>query len=146
MGAVASHEKITRVLNATAAGSSDITTATVVDMEGFQSCEFVVLLGALTASQETTVTVAQSDASGSGFADLTGAAAPTIEDDDDNQIVRVEVVKPRERYLKVTIGRATANAVVDGVIAIQRGADYTPVTDGTTVHSRTSVVSPAESA
>ena len=57
MGEYINKEKIIRVKNAVAAGTTAINDATAIDMAGWRSCEFVVLLGTLTASTDVDVTV-----------------------------------------------------------------------------------------
>lgn len=146
MGEFITKEKIIRVKNAVAAGTTAITDATAVDMASFESCEFVVLLGTLTSTTDVDVTVyASNDSGGSpdGWSALSGATV-AVADTDDNKVVRIEVVNPTKRYLQVQLTRATANAVVDGIIAIQRGAVYTPITNDSTVVDGSFTVAPAE--
>jgi len=136
--------KLTRVSNAVAAGTSDVNSA-VVDTQGFASCTFLVAFGAITAGAVTSCKVQQGAASDlSDAADLAGTAV-TVADDDDNQLVAIEVVEPRERYLRCVVDRGTQNAVIDGVVAIQTRAKRLPVThDATTVVGSELHVSPAE--
>lgn len=139
-------EKIIRVKNAVAAGTTAIADATVVDMAGFESCEFLVLLGTLTATTDVDITVYGSNnvaGSPDDFTILSGATV-AVADTDDNKVVRIEVVDPEKRYLQVQMTRTTANAVVDGILAIQRGASYIPVTQDTTVLSGGFTVHPGE--
>lgn len=126
--------KVTRVSNAVAAGTSDINSSSV-DMSGFETVQFIVAFGAITATAVTSIKVQQSSDDGASdtWADLAGSAQ-TVADDDDNQIFQVEIHQPRERYLRCVVDRGTANAVIDGIVAIQGGAQKTPVThDATTV-------------
>ena len=48
--------KVTRVMNAVAAGTSDQNSSSV-DMKGFDACQFVVAFGAITASAVTSIHV-----------------------------------------------------------------------------------------
>lgn len=137
--------KITRVKNAEVAAATDITDATIIDMEGFTSVTFVALFGTLTANQVTSLTVEGGNVSdGSDFVLLSGATAGVLADDDDNQCLLLEVDKPPTmRYLRVRVERATANAVLDGIIAIQSGAKKCPTShDATTVSEAVLAVSP----
>lgn len=128
------HGKVTRVSNAVAAGTTDIN-ASSVDMQGYDSVTFYYLFGAITATAVTSCKAQQSsdDAVADAFADLTGTSI-TVADDDDNQVVVLEVDRPRERYVRPVVDRGTANAVLDGIIAVQTKAQVEPVThDSTTV-------------
>jgi hypothetical protein len=137
--------KVTRVLNAVAAGTSN-QSGSILDMSGFEGVMFVALLGALTATQVTALKAQQGQASGGGdMADLLGTKVGPMGDDDDNKGLVLDVYKPRERYVRCVVERATANAVIDGVIAIQYGAGKRPtVHDATTIFGAETHVSPAE--
>ena len=126
--------KVTRVSNAVAAGTTDVN-STGVDMQGFESVTFYVLFGAITATAVTSVKAQQSadDAASDAYADLEGTGV-AVADDDDNQVVALEITNPRERYVRCTVDRGTANAVIDGIIAVQTGPVSEPVThDSSTV-------------
>lgn len=138
--------KLTRILNAQAAGTDDTLTSSAVDMQGFDTCWFLAAFGTLTASAVTSVKVQQSSDDGvaDAYSDLEGTSV-SIADSRDNDVVPVEITRPTKRYLKLVITRATANAVVDGVFALQGGAHSVPVThDSTTVVDGELHVSPAE--
>lgn len=118
-------------VTAGAAGTSDIT-SDAVDTAGFECCTFVVPIGGATATAVTSLKVQQCDTSGGSYADLTGTAV-TILDSDDDKTFYVEVVRPREQFLKLIVDRGTANVTVGGVIALLSGAANRPVTHGTGV-------------
>ena len=120
--------KVSRVMNAVAAGTSDQNSSSV-DMKGFDACQFVVAFGAITASAVTSVHV-ETSSDDSTFNDLEGTNV-AVADDDGNQLVIVEVDCPQERYLRVVVDRGTQNAVIDGAIAFQHKADTEPVTHDT---------------
>ena len=64
------YAKVTRVLNAVAAGVTN-QNGSVIDMSGFEGVQFIALFGALTASQVTSLKVQQGNlADGSDMADL----------------------------------------------------------------------------
>ena len=139
--------KITRVSNAVAAGTT-VVNCSSVDMLGFEGVLFVVLAGTLTANQVTDLKAQQSsdDASSDDFTDLVGQPGP-MDDDDDNQALALNVHRPMKRYVRPVVERATANAVIDGVIAIQYGPDNKPtVQDVATVAGSLTIVEPDESA
>jgi len=135
--------KISRVSNAVAAGVTTVT-SDAIDMQGFESVTFVVAFGAIVAGAVTSVKVQQSsdDGASDAYADLE-ATSVTVADDDDNGLVYIEVVRPRERYLKCLVLRATQNSTVDGIIAVQTCPRELPVTHATGVEGETHV-SPAE--
>lgn len=134
--------KTTRVNNAAAAGTTDINTSSV-DMAGYEGVRFTVLFGAIVAGAVTSVKAAQS-ADDSTFNDLEGSAI-TVADDDDNQAFIIDVWRPVDRYVRVTIDRGTQNATVDGVIAEQYGPRVlAPTNDATTVGGQEVHTSPAE--
>lgn len=109
-----------RVLGPVVAGTSTQTTS-AVNMSGVQTVLFVVGLGTITAGGVVTCTLRGSN-DDSTYGDLEDDADAnqevTIYDSEDNLLVLIEVVKPRQKYIKLQIVRATANAVIDLVIAI----------------------------
>jgi hypothetical protein len=111
--------KIVRHNNGAAAGTSTITPSAGVDMQGFNSAMFLVLLGALTDTTVPSIKIQQSDDDGvaDGYSDLEGTAY-AVTDADDNKVIAVEIIRPTKRYLKLILARATANAVLDGIVAI----------------------------
>lgn len=131
--------KVTRVLNDAVAGTSDQTT-TVIDMQGFDSVAFLLGLGDITSTCVLTLTVktntANSTSSPTPVAVTGGVVGPITAGatDNDNGTYIVEVMRPTARYVFAVLNRTTANAVVDGIWAIQFNAKTLPVTqDATTV-------------
>ncbi len=137
--------KRTRTNNAAVAGSSDITTGTLLDMQGFDSVIWTACFGTLTGTQITSLKVQGGNASdGSDLADLVGATAGPMADGDSNKMLTIEVTKPMNvRYLKLIIKRGTANAVLDSVVATQYSARVQPTSDdATTSSAATLAISP----
>ena len=131
--------KKTRVLNATAAGTTNVNTSSV-DMQDFESVEFVASIGTLSATQVTSIK-AQGSVDNSVWNDISGAVTPNMADGDSNKLLLLEVYRPQQRYVRGVVQRATANAVIDGVVAIQRGPKKLPTTqDATTVSQSLTVV------
>ena len=144
-GNLSENVKLTRVSNAVAAGTSTINSSSV-DMKEFTGCRFIVGFGTITAGAVTSINVETSndDGSADSWTELAGTGV-TIADSEGSKISFVDIYKPRERYLRCTVERATQNAVVDFIIAEQ----YAPSIAGTTDDSSTVVtgevhVSPAE--
>lgn len=130
--------KVTRVVNGVSAGQAT-NNGTAVDMKGFDSVTFYVLIGAIASTGTVEVKAQQSSDNGSSdaFSDLEGSAI-TYTDADDNKVVVLEIANPQKRYVRPVVTTATANGVIDGCIAVQTAADAEPVT-----HSSTTVLEAA---
>lgn len=114
----------------------------IIDMAGFENVRFTIAMGTIAAGAVTSVKIQQNDAnSGTGMEDLTGSSV-TVADDKDNQLIVIDVLKPKKRYLRVVTSRATANATVDAMIADLYDARVQPVTKDATVLSQTVLASP----
>jgi len=136
--------KISQAITITngAAGTSDINGATL-DMSGFEAVLILVRFGAIVSGAVTSIKAQQGAASDlSDASDLEGTAQ-TIADTDDEKEFYIEIVRPRERYVRVVVDRGTQNATVAGAIYIQHGATKKPVTHGTNVGGELHI-SPAE--
>ena len=129
------YAKVTRVSNAVAAGTTEITTESV-DCQSFESAQFVVLFGAISTGAVPTVMV-QGSSDNTTFVDLADTES-TILDTDDNKAFVLDVGHPRHRYLRCVITRTGANVAVDGVVAQQYMAQVEPV-----VHDTASVAGSA---
>jgi hypothetical protein len=139
--------KWSRLSNAVAAGTSDITSSAVFfgGPDRFHAGVFMVAFGTITTGAVTSVKLQQSsdDAAADAYADLEDTAY-TVADDADNKTVLLELVKPMEGYIKVIVDRGTQNAVVDGIWCIQHGASICPVTQDSTILTPEINVSPSE--
>jgi hypothetical protein len=127
--------KTVRVVNATAAGTTDIN-GTGVDMAGYDAVRFVAGVGALTATQVTKLKAQQSsdDDDADAYADIEGSAAGPLADGDGNDLLITDLIRPTERYVRPVVDRGTANAVVDFVIAeLYRSRDLPVTQDGTVI-------------
>lgn len=129
--------KVTRVENSAVAGTSELKTD-VLDMSGFDGVVFIAVLGDVTDTSVLTLTpkgnTANSDSSPTPVA-ITGASATytAAASDADNKLMVVDVLRPGYRYVFASLTRTTANAVVDGIIAVQYKCRSVPVTQGSTV-------------
>jgi hypothetical protein len=131
--------------SAVAAGATDITDAAVIDMQGYEGVRFIYSFGAITAGAVTSVAVASkaTNAPTPGTDDLAGSSI-TVADDADDKIVIVDIYKPRLRYLRPFVKRATQNAVVNCIVAELYGRKgKMPVTQDATVSGQELWVSPA---
>lgn len=132
------------VLVAAAAGTTTLTTD-VVDMQGFDSIAFVTHLGDVTDTAVLTLTGQTGDeADGSDAADLVLPVTFTADaTSGDNKLLVLDLHKPRQRYVRATLDRATANAVVNGVVAILYNAHERPVTENASVVASRLINDPA---
>jgi len=123
--------KASRVSNAVSAGTTAINSSSI-DMRGFSGAEFLVSFGAITAGAVTSVKL-QGSADDSAWTDLE-ATGQAVADDDDNQVFILDTGHLVHRYLRCVVDRATQDAEVDGIVAMQYDADKEPVThDAATV-------------
>lgn len=110
--------RVDRVMNAVAAGTTDQNSSSV-DMQAdtaYDEVTFIALFGALTATQVTKIKVQQSS-DDSVWNDLAGSESAALADADGNKALAV-TVRPQKRYVRCVVDRGTANAVIDGVLAI----------------------------
>lgn len=139
------NSNILRVINATAAGTTTISSSGV-DMSDAETVTFYLALGTLTATAVPTVKVQQSDDDGASDAyDDLGGSLQTFDDQQGNKIVAVEVIRPLKRYVRIQVGRGTANAVLDGAVAVKSHIRKTPVAQHSTVAGTPkTLIGPAE--
>ncbi|PZU87340.1 MAG: hypothetical protein DI527_18875 [Chelatococcus sp.] len=119
--------KVTRVAASAVAGTTDVA-GSILDMAGFDGVLFLALTGDVTDTSVLTLKAQQNVANQtSGMANLAGTASFTAgATSADSKVLLLDVYKPRERYVRPVLTRATANAVVDGIIAIQYDARNRP--------------------
>lgn len=119
-----------------------------LDMSGWDGVMFIVPITDSVATGVATLTVEQNTSdSDTGMAALSGAVATktcVVNDDINNQLLIVDVYRPRERYVQGVITSGTANIAFGNTIAIQYQGRKPPVTQPTSVAASTQVVSPAE--
>jgi hypothetical protein len=122
--------KVSTAITPTAgvAGATDIT-GTILDMANYEGVLMIVRFGAITGSAVTSIKAQQdTDSAGGTMADLEGTSI-TVADDDDDQIFIIDLCRPRERYVRLYVDRATQNAVVANAEYIQYGARKKPVSN-----------------
>ncbi|RFF29223.1 hypothetical protein [Wenzhouxiangella sediminis] len=113
------------VLAPQAAGQGSTNTGHV-DMTGFSSVTFVIVLEAVTAGGTVTLNVEQSD-NASDWTALAGSVST-----DDAGILALEVHRPMARYIRAVVNRADQDAETNGMIALRRLATDNPVEDSET--------------
>ena len=135
---------ITRVEPAAAAGQTTLT-SDVIDMKGFDGVTFIAFLDDVLDTAVLTLQAQQGDQSdGSDATNLAGVAASFTADptNADDNMLAVEVARPTKRFVRVTLTRATANAAVDGIIAVQSNPAEAPVTQDASVLATDFALSP----
>lgn len=137
--------KVSRVSNSAVAATTAINSS-IVDMAGYDGCIFLALLGDVTDTCVLTLTVQQNTVnSGTGMAAVGNTTAWTADATNaDNKILLADIRNPRERYLRAVLTRTTANAVVDGILAIQYNESVAPVAQASEVIAQVLLTSPSE--
>ena len=137
--------KILNVENSVSAGKAT-TVGEIVDTAGFDGACFIYKLGVVTDGAAVTLKIYQDSAVGfAAPAELSGAsAAIAVTADDSEQQLVIDVIKPRERYLRPTIVTATQNVEIDWAVCVLYNPSVKPITQPATVEVGTLVVSPAE--
>lgn len=126
---------IERVMNAVAAGTT-AQKASITDTAGYDGVMFALLTGDVADTSVITLKAAVDDVNNTaGMTLLSGAGATFTANATtaDNKILVIDVPNPRERYVEAQVTRATANAVIDGMIAIRYKARSKPTTHAASV-------------
>lgn len=133
--------KIVRLLNDVAAGTGDTQTGSTVDMQGFDNCLLLFAIGAVTATGTAKCKAGQgAAANGSDASDLAGSGySVTVS----NKLAVLDIIKPTARYITPAIVRATANVVIDSVVAILYNGRTRPEVVDASVANVDSLYSPA---
>lgn len=126
---------ISRAKASVAAGTSDQDTA-VYDMNGFDGILFILATGDVTNTCVLSLHAYENTASSTSSPSPTEVGSVGTGDrtcgatDTDNLVAALDVkgVSLTKRYVFCRVKRGTANAVIDGVIAIQYRARKLPIT------------------
>jgi hypothetical protein len=119
-------------LDAIAPVSLNNASGTVIEIDtlGFNYAQFILSVGA-TAGNISVFKIQESDTSGSGFADITGAAPaslPGTSDDNKRYAVNVNCGGVRKRYMQVVLTEDNTGAALVHVSAILSRANEAPNT------------------
>jgi len=111
--------KLDKVLVATVAGTADTLSGDIVDLQDCDSVRGIAILGEVTTTGVVTLKAFTGDAAalGDGAYETATATVTALVDSADNKLLALDVIKPGKRYVRFDVVRATANAVVDAVIA-----------------------------
>ena len=121
----------------------------ILDMSGYESVCFVVPVTDSVATGVATITAQQNTTnSDTGMAALSGAVATatcTTNDDLNNKLLVLDVVRPSERYVGAAVTSATANIAFGNTLAILYNGRTLPYSAHSTILQRTTAISPSES-
>lgn len=133
--------KVIQATTATAgaAGTSAVN-GSAVDLANVEEIMIVVPFGAIVSGAATSIKW-QEGSTSSPTTDVAGTSI-TVADTDDDTTKVLRIIKPRNRYGRVVVSRATQNATVGAITYILVGSKTLPPTDDSTVSQETHV-SPA---
>lgn len=138
---LSSSSKVTVLSSGVVAGTTDVD-PTGVDMTGYEAVLFLVTFSTITSGAVTSVK-AQQSSDDSTYNDLLGSAQ-TVADTADDKVFIIDVINPSDRYVKPYIDRATQNAVVSSIVAIQYNPRLMPAVDDSSVGGSVVLASVAE--
>jgi hypothetical protein len=119
-----------KVLVATAAGTSDTLNGDILDLQNCDSVVGIAILGDVTNTAVVTLKAYTGDdaALADGAYESVTAAVTADATSADNKLLILDIVKPGKRYCRFDLVRATANAVVDGILGIRYNFRTLPTT------------------
>jgi len=142
---IATNIKMTQATTLTQ-GAAGVTVikSNAIDMSDYETVLFAVPFGVITAGAATSIKVQQSvDTTDGNFADLAGSLVTVLDTNDDTTFY-IEVIKPQKRYVRLYVSRATQNAVVGNIIALQADGRVKATVQDATVTSGKVLLSPDE--
>lgn len=120
-------------IEATAAGTTTINgTAQYIGAGMFAAVRYVCVLGALTATQVTTLKIQGSLDGSTNWTDLAGTHAGPPLDADSNYTLITDAYRPGFPYVRPVVVRGTANAAIQCVIGDYYLSNLEPVTPDAT--------------
>ena len=127
--------KIDKVLIATADGTDDSLSGDILDLQDCDSVTGIAILGDVTAAAVVTLKAYTGDepALGDGAYETVTATVTADATSADDKLLALDVIKPGKRYCRFDLVRATASAVVNGVIGVRYNFRTIPTTQGTDV-------------
>jgi hypothetical protein len=132
--------KLVSVLNSVAAGQTT-QNSSIVDMAGYDGVMFVLDLGTVTATSVITLIGQDNTAnSGTGMTTITDPAANNAQTQvtdvggaASNGLVVLDIAQPQKRYVRAQVTIGTANAALDGIVAILYRSKSRPTVQDATV-------------
>ena len=117
---------LTLILNPLTAGSSD-PNSSVVDMQEYDSCLFVGILGTQCSTGIAKSTISASASTGSTtFSDLSGVTVSSSAGSSD-KLLLIDLAYPGVRYLRSTLTRSSTSCEFGGLVGIRYGKRNRPV-------------------
>lgn len=136
--------KVSRVLGYHAAGTTD-RKASIVDMQNYDGVVFVATFGTMTSSSKILLKVGSATTNDtSAMADTVATTGQKTSDGTDDVQLVLDVYRPAKRYLEAQITIADANALIEGIVAIQYKGSKMPVTQATATLASETFASPAD--
>ena len=136
--------KFVLAMDAVAAGTGDTQVGNTIDTDGFDNCAFIAIVGTVTATGTAQLKAGGGAASnGSDKSDIAGSAGGGATLTASNTMALLDIIKPQQRYLTPEIVRATANVVINGVVAVLYNGRTRPVVEDASLAQVTALVSPA---
>ena len=119
--------KITTALDYTS--GTAVRNGATLDMQGYESVMVAVHFATIAAGGTNSIKMQQDSASGMGTAaDLLGTSQSVAVTDDD-EIYWIDLVKPRERYVRLVMTKDTSNACAESAVYYQYGPKKLPVSN-----------------
>jgi hypothetical protein len=127
--------KFDKVLVATSAGTDDTLNGDILDLQDCDSVIGIAILGDVTVNSVVTLKAYTGNeaALGDGAYESVTATVTATATSADNKLLVLDIVKPGKRYCRFDLVRATANAVVDGIVGIRYNYRSIPTTQPTDV-------------
>ena len=131
---------LTKVKDVSAANTGDVTSDSV-NMAGYEGVMFFASYGTAATDNLPNLETSNDDGSSDAFTDLAGTEVGVGSSDED---VWVDVINPREQYIRAIFARGTSTTLGD-IWALRYGAKKKPVDNTTagTIHGETHI-GPAE--
>lgn len=128
-------------VEAAATAGQTALTGDVLDMSGWENVCFIAIFGDVTDTAVLTLAAYDHTANAASGSAITGASATFTAGatNADSAMLIVDVRQPQKRYVYPYLTRTTANAVVNGILAIRYNGSKLPVTQGATVLASTLV-------
>ena len=142
---LAAEAKVTVCIPATVDGQAT-TSGSILDMSGYDSVMFIAKFDDVDNTSVLTLRAQQDVLNGAdAMATLTGSATFTAgaSDADDNVLI-LDIHRPRDRYVRPQVIVGTANATIACVLGVQYNARNLPVTQSADVLDTELLETPAE--
>lgn len=125
------------VVSPSAAAATTAIDSSILDMQGYEGVMFIALTGDVLDTSALTLTVKGNSANSLTVPTPVVQAATTLFTADatsaDSKALLVDLYKPALRYVFATLTRATANAAIGGILALQYSAGNKPTTQDASV-------------